>query len=142
MNRYHDLRNDCCRNDYYENLSKYDNYSGNNYYDYNTNDNYYHNKPSCCVRKVEETYCCFPSYYNEDKKEDNKSQIKCCEGTFKICPKHCYDEKPNDNKCIKHNETNYCNCTNQNDCYEKDYSNHNRQQHKCCFCNLFKNCRW
>ncbi len=108
----------------------YDDYRNNVRYDYDNEKNGYGNeKRSCCVRRVEETYLCFPSYYNEDKcekKEDNKEN--CFEGTFKICPKHYdngkdYSYKHDDRDNKKENHKCGCRC-------------HNR----CGFCGLFR--RW
>ena len=92
----------------------------NNQNDYNKNDNY--DRKNCCVKRVEETFFCIPSYYNEDRKEDKK-QDECWEGTFKICPKN-------------HNQ--HHNCENRDDTKQDYYPNRNR----CCLCNLFRNCRW
>jgi len=116
MNYYQDLTNNYSMN-------RNSNYYYNDYYDDSNNhfNNYNHNnynENSCCVRRVEETFCCFPSYYNEDRKYDKNEDLKdkCFEGTFKICPKH-------------HN----CNKENKNDCDQKKYSNK-------CNCNCFNRC--
>ena len=67
-------KNECCNNDY---DNKYD-----------------HNKKHCCVRKIEETICCYPSYYNEENKEkkkdycyknENKEENRCCR-----CSNRCF----------------------------------------------------
>ena len=98
-------------------------YNERNNYEYNknyyNNDNYeQYNKKNCCVKRVEETFCCFPSYYNEEKTEKKQ---ECWEGTFKIYPKH------NDNDYEKCNQT------------QKENQHHSRN---CCFGNWFRNCRW
>ena len=129
---------------YYTNSNDYSMFNGNRYYDecnndYNSNEDYnnyynntpcrnsYHSKPNCCIKRVEETYLCFPSYYNEDKsdkKEDNKEN--CFEGTFRICPK--FNKKDDCNKC--HNPEN-----------NEDEHKCARHCHKRCgFCGLFR--RW
>lgn len=124
MNYYTNSRNDYLINNRYNN-EYYDNYSknyDNDYCEKNYNNGYDQSKRSCCLKRVEETYICFPSYYNEENK-DNKKE-KCFEGTFKICPKYYNDEndckdkedKKDDHKCG-------CRC-------------HNR----CGFCGIFK--RW
>jgi len=64
---------------------------------------------SCCFKKVEESFYCFPSYYNEDEKKDDRKEEKCWEGTFKICPRHDFDSK-SEHKDEKTYRTNNCNC--------------------------------
>ena len=91
------------------------------------------NEKKCCVKRVEETYCCFPSYYNEEKdgckKEDKKEtyEYPCYEGTIYLCPKksHCNvkeDKYSKDDRCNKDNHHNY------------------RCHNRCGFCGLFS--RW
>ncbi len=146
MNYYQNSKNGYYMNnqndDRYNNEYYYDNYSKDNNYDndYNKN-NYDHNKKSCCVRRVEETFCCYPSYYNEENKEDKwedkkeEKRDQCFEGTFKICPKH-YDY--NDKEDHKDYDD-------KKDCREKE---NKKEEHKCgcrchnrCgFCGLFR--RW
>lgn len=99
----------------------------NNDYDYNT-------KRPCCVKRVEETFCCYPSYYNEEKKEEKKEkQQEYWEGTFKIYPKK---------ECDKRQDNDY---KHENRCERKE-DNHEccRNHNRCCLglCNLFRNCRW
>lgn len=161
MNYYQDNRNDFSRD--------YDNYSRNNDYSrdfdnknsFDSKNDFDHNsKHSCCVRKVEETFCCFPSYYNEEKKEDKKQDKKeekkeckhCWEGTFKICPKHDdYDDKKDDkkdynNKDYYNNDRDY---DKKDECYdEKDNKKDEhkcgcRSNNRCCgFCGFNRFCRW
>ena len=107
------------------------NCSANNNYDNCYNSNYYkniYNKHSCCMRRVEETYVCFPSYYNEEKEEvnNNKKEI-CYEGTFKICPKCCENKTDNHNK--------YCD---DRIAYQDNKKNSCHCQHRCGFCGLFR----
>ena len=101
----------------------------NNYNDYDNHENYYHDeRKNCCIKRTEEVLYCFPSYYNEDKKDNckkdnNKKESECkyWEGTFKIYPKY-------EDSCNK---------------YESKENSHNSEKrNNCCFCNLFKNSRW
>jgi len=74
MNYYADSRNGYS-------INSRDNYSNNLYYDYDNDDqnNYRkHQGRSCCMRKVEESFCCFPSYYNEERNEDRKEEKMNC----------------------------------------------------------------
>lgn len=130
MNYYEDSKCNYLTNNYlncYDNDYNFNNYYSNNKYCYENDYEKRHcNKPSCCVKRVEETFYCLPSYYNEQNKDDKKinKHEKCFEGTFKICPKIC-DNKEETNK----------------DCYEKDNYNHcGKSHHKCSFCGLFG--RW
>ena len=79
----------------------------------------------CCIKRVE-TYYCYPSYYNEEKKDDCKKEEKhpeYYEGTFKLYPSYCdkkHDDKSDlkddgNKKCEKENnvENNKCNCRNR-----------------------------
>lgn len=103
----------------YENLKNYSNYD---------------ERKNCCIRKVEETYLCFPSYYNEEKDDCTKDDIKenysypCFEGTFTMCPRksHCGSKRGN---------TDY----KEKSC-GKEYNNNHHN--KWCFCNLFNCHRW
>ncbi len=83
----------------------YNNYNDDCYNDYERNNysnsySHYDNNQNCCMKKTEETFCCYPSYYNEDKQEDNKDF--CYEGYFKICPIY-QDKYDNHNKCEQKN---------------------------------------
>ena len=112
MNYYQDSRND-----YYATNNQ-------NNYDYNKNDYGHDENRTCCVRRVEETYLCFPSYYNEekdDKKEEKKE--RCFEGTFRICPKCENQEKKNNDDHSKNEQRFDCRC-----------------HQRCGFCGLFR--RW
>ena len=86
------------------------------------------NKNSCCVKRVEETYFCYPSYYNEEN-DDCKDRKKgeflfpCYEGYVKLCP---------EKSCNHSNKENTCDNQGSNNCHKK--------QSRCCFCNLFS--RW
>ena len=96
--------------------------------DYNQNQ---YNKKPCCVKRVEETICCYPSYYNEEKKEEKKEDCKkdynCWEGYFKLCGSY------------KDNQNDYYNQNNKS-CHENK-NEHQCKRHNCCgFCGLFK--RW
>ena len=79
----------------------------------NLNDNFNHDdcenerKSKCCIKKVKETWFCYPSYYEEDKEKN-----ECFEGYFKICPKHNINNNNNNDNC------------------------NDRKKH-CCFCNHF-----
>ena len=98
------------------------------------NNDYNYDKKQCCVKRVEETFCCYPSYYNEEKKEDKREkENEYWEGTFRAYPKKdCYKKQDNDNryedKCDKKEEKHEC----------------QRNNNRCCWglCNLFRNCRW
>ena len=93
----------------------------------------YNERKTCCIRKIEETYCCFPSYYNEDnkncKKDDKRENYEypCYEGTFTLWPNKSQCNHKRDNEC--HKETG---------CNESNSGHRN----KCCFCNLFNCNRW
>ncbi len=112
----------------------------NKYYDDNMdhenrnkfNNSHRHDKKrNCCMKRVEETFCCYPSYYNEEK-EDKKEEhfYPCYEGTFTLCP---IKSSCNKSEEIKHNK-----CSNNNDGQE---NNDNRYfRNRCCFCRLFS--RW
>ena len=137
MNYYQDNYSMNNRNDYYDDYSRY---SKNTYEKDNKSEIYdrFDNKRSCCLRKVEETFCCYPSYYNEYKKEDKKEEKKecnCWEGSFRICPK-------NENYNHKHD----CCNSNKHDCEEKynhkdEHNSGCRCHNRCCgFCGLFR--RW
>ena len=124
MNYYTDFRNGCYMNNKDECCNDY---SKNNDTHYNfDNVNNYNRKRGCCVRKVEETICCYPSYYNEEK-EDKKDEhfYPCYEGIFTLCPRKSYCYNKEDNK--------------QDSCYKDDKKYENRNN-KCCFCRLFS--RW
>ncbi len=84
--------------------------------------NDYNNK-SCCFKKVEETFCCFPSYYNEEDTKDERKEDKCWEGTFKICPKQEHDYKKD--------------YDNEKDCDKRHNNRNNNQCHRC-----FNPCCW
>ena len=97
------------------------------------------NNKACCVKKVETYYCC-PSYYTEGKKEECKEEKKdekqptFYEGTFKLYPSYC-DCKKEDRH--EYNEKDTCNRTE-----DIRHENNNRcSARRCCFCNLFRNCR-
>lgn len=91
-------------------MNYYKNYD-NNSYDWSNNfDNDYnsekHNskKHMCCVRRVQETICCYPSYYDE---KDNDKNNNC----FEKDDKHCYHEKEDkkqDNWCRNQNRNFGC----------------------------------
>ena len=102
-----------------------------NYDNNNHNDNCYKNnldKRSCCMRRVEETFMCFPSYYNEEKEEvNNYKKDVCYEGTFKICPKYCENKKNIYNKDC---DEEIVDQVNKKNCYHC--------QHRCGFCGLFR----
>lgn len=122
---YNQRYNDSYNQRYNDNL-----YTENDYYnDYtnNYNQNQYNKKP-CCVKRVEETFCCYPSYYNEDKeekKENCRNEHNCWEGYFKICPHKQKDW--NNNNCDKND-------------YRKQDNNHCKKHNRCCgFCGLFRN---
>ena len=114
--------NDCdCNNKFYQDFSNND---YRDYYDHNSQNEYNNfNQKSCCVRRFEESVCCYPSYYNEDKQEEK--QEKCYEGTFKICPKH------NKEKCF-----------NKEDKNDEQKCSHNHHNRCCCFCGLNRLFRW
>ena len=134
MNYYTDskngysMNNKCNRHndEYYYDDSCFARNNDSNYYD-NEYDKNGRNRHSCCVRRIEETLCCHPSYYNEEKKEDKKE--KCFEGTFKICPKEEHKD-----------------CNEKNDYYEEkdnkqtDHKCGCRCHNRCGFCGLFG--RW
>ena len=126
MNYYQDSNFGCCIN-----KNNYDNFNDYSRKNYNNSNEYANNdwNHQYCVKKIEETFCCYPSYYNEDKKEDNKE--KCFEGTFKICPKRYnhYDcGKFEKNDCYNKNDEQNCGCKNNNRC--------------CGFCGFNKLFRW
>ena len=141
MNYYTDSKNGYSMNNKYEDCRHNDDYSK-EFYDKDFNRNNYgqNEKHSCCVRRVEETFCCYPSYYNEEKKEDKwedkkeEKKERCFEGTFKICPKY-YDCNDKDEKNNDH----------KNDCDERDNQKDDhkygcRCHNRCGFCGLFR--RW
>ena len=104
-------------NDNCENQKDYDNY-------YNHNE-----RKNCCLKRVEETFVCFPSYYNEEKKEDCKKEdnnnfYPSYEGTFRIWPTNAYGNGKDDNE-------NHCH-HNENKCY----------RNRCCFCCGIFGKRW
>ena len=112
-------------NNYYDNDIDYENR-------YEFNNSHRHNeKRNCCVKKVEETYLCCPSYYNENKYEDKKEELfyPCYEGTFTLCPRKSYCS----NNEIKHDKCNK---------YNMKEENHDNRclRNRCCFCRLFS--RW
>lgn len=118
----------CYRNkDYYNNeFSNYSNEKDNNF-----------KKDSCCVKRVEETFCCIPSYYNEEKEDKVDTKEKCFEGTFRICPKS-YDCNQNNRKndsCKQEDINNSCYEDGKKKCRE---DNCRMNHHSCCFCRLFR----
>lgn len=144
MNYYQDSNNGYLMNnqydDRYNNEYYYDDYSKGNSKSGCNNDfkhcNCQNLKSHCCVKKVEETYLCFPSYYNEekeDKKEEKKEEkhYPCYQGTFKLYPPCCFNRK--DDK--------------KDDCDKKDDKKENTRgccRNRCCFCCNLGNCfhRW
>ena len=66
------------------------------------------NKELCCLKKVEETFCCFPSYYDEEETKDERKEDKCLEGTFKICPKQYHTDKKDYDEGCKNRNNNQC----------------------------------
>ena len=109
----------CYRNkDYYNEYGNYSNEKDNNF-----------KKDTCCVKRVQETFCCFPSYYNEEKEEKAYKKEECFEGTFKICPKTC-DGNQNNRKSDNSTQEDR-----NNSCYQDNC----RMNHRpCCFCRLFR----
>ena len=113
----------------------YNNCNCNNHKNIVDEKNYLNNyeRKTCCIKKTEETYCCFPSYYNEeidDCKEDaNKGNYNypCFEGTFTLYPRTSNCNKKRD----EHQKEKSCDKE-----YNKNYNN------KCCFCNLFNCHHW
>lgn len=139
MNYYTDSQNGYSMNNqnydhYFNNQCFYGDFSNNSKENcacnFNRNNYDYGKKHSCCVRSVEETFCCFPSYYKDEEEEDKKD--KCFEGTFKICPKQ-YD-RIEKNICCNNKEFNGNNCKKQHNC------NHH-SQYNCGLCCLFRNCQ-
>lgn len=133
MNYYQDryngysINNNCCNH--------YNDYDYENNFNQNNCDN--DKKHSCCFRRTEETFCCYPSYYNEEKKNDkydckDVNKDNYIEGSFKICSKCNYN---NNNKHIDIHNVNKNEC-----CYEKnDKRKYDRRCHnRCCFCGLFR----
>ena len=118
---------------YYNNKGNYDfnrfDYENENRYNSNNNRN-------CCVRHVEETFCC-PSYYEEEKndcKENKKEEnfYPCYEGYIMLYPKNSYCNIKKDNQ--KHDNCHKCNSKQNDDCESKNSRN------RCGFCGLFG--RW
>ena len=107
-------------------------YYNNEYYNDNTNNRNcqcYENFNNSCHKKVEEDFCCYPSYYNDEKYEKKENQ-NCWHGHFKICPcktshKDYCDKEYNNQECENDKPKNTCGCK--------------RTQRRCCFCNLFRN---
>lgn len=81
----------------------------------------------CCF-KLNQEFCCYPSYYNEGKKEDKKSEEKKCE--CRCC--ECSNEQKHECCCN-------CGCSygrkndreNEKSC-EKDHDENGRNDHNCC----------
>lgn len=106
-----------------------DRYNDCNQYYKQQNNNYNYNKcnfeKSCCMKRTEETYFCYPSYYNEDKHEE-KDEYPCYVGTFRMCPEKSKCDT-NYNKQEKYQNSNTC---------RNNQHGHNR----CCLCSWFG--RW
>ena len=129
MKYYQDIRNGCSMNNYTDNrYSDYNDYSNNYTNEYFSNKNDNEKKCPYCLRKIEETFCCFPSYYNEDKKEYkvDEKHYPIYEGTVKLYPKlDCFDKK--DDRCDRNDNINEHKC----EC---------RCHNRCGLCGLFR--RW
>ncbi len=102
---------------------------------------------TCCIKKVE-TYYCYPSYYNEEKKDDCKEekieekQIPYYEGTFKLYPSYC-DYKKDCHKKVDCKEEKYEDIKNEHkNCDKQENNNRCCCRNKFCLCcNLFGNFR-
>ena len=73
---------------------------------YNDNQNCYNERKNRCQKRVEETYCCFPSYYTEENHENN-NQTRYWEGTFRI-----WQKQTPQNNCERNNTHRHCCCNN------------------------------
>ena len=119
-------------------------YSNKNYYnnEYNNYENEKNNgtkKDSCCIKRVEETFYCFPSYYNEEKEDKEVKKEKCFEGTFKICPNHNCDDKQFNKDAYNNDKNNH---GEENEIKKEEQKGCKNQNRCCCFCGFNRFFRW
>lgn len=87
-------------------------------------------------------FCCYPEEWNyNNTKEDKNNSYKYCYNNNNYDKEDCYKKEDD-----KNHEKDHCKKDEWNDNKKREWDcdddrPRERNCHRCCFCNLFRNCR-